>query len=81
VTASELLGQRVRELRAAKRPAMTQEQLAHAAGLTTSAVSNVERGQKAPNLTTVLKLALGLKVNAGELLVGFSFDVIRKLKL
>lgn len=60
---------------------MTQEQLAHAAGLTTSAVSNVERGQKAPNLTTVLKLALGLKVNASELLTGFSFDVIRKLKL
>ena len=29
----------------------------------------------------VLKLAYGLKVNAGELFVGFTFDVIRKLKL
>ncbi|HEV7485387.1 MAG TPA: hypothetical protein VGQ65_06860 [Thermoanaerobaculia bacterium] len=28
-----------------------------------------------------LKLAYRLKVNAGELFVGFSFDVIRKLKL
>jgi transcriptional regulator with XRE-family HTH domain len=81
VKEAELFGQRVRELRSEKRPAMTQEQLAHAAGLTTSAVSNIERGQKAPNLTTVLKLAYGLKVNAGELFVGFTFDVIRKLKL
>jgi transcriptional regulator with XRE-family HTH domain len=79
VTEAELFGQRVRELR--ERAKMTQERLAHAANLTTSAVSNIERGQKSPNLTTVLKLAYGLKVNAGELFVGFTFDVIRKLKL
>lgn len=79
MTEAELFGQRVRELR--ERTKMTQEGLAHAASLTTSAVSNIERGQKAPNLKTILKLARGLKVNAGELFVGFSFDVIRRLKL
>jgi len=81
MTEAELFGQRVRELRAAKRPAMTQEQLAHAAGLTTSAVSNIERGQKAPNLTTILKLAQGLKASPAELFSGFTAEVMRKLKL
>jgi len=52
-----------------ERAKLTQERLAHAAGLTTSAVSNVERGQKAPSFMTVLKLARGLKVDAGELFV------------
>ena len=81
MTEEELFGQRIRELRAAKHPTMTQEQLAHAANLTTSAVSNVERGQKAPNLTTVLKLARGLKVDAEDLFTGLTYDVLRKLKL
>jgi len=79
VTEAELFGQRVRELR--ERAKMTQEGLAHAAGLTTSAVSNVERGMKAPSFKTVLKLARGLKVDAAELFTGFTFDAIRKLKL
>lgn len=68
-------------MREKKSPKMTQEKLAQAANLTTSTVSNVERGQKAPNLTTVMKLARGLKVDAAELSSGFTFDVVRKLKL
>ncbi|HSY52663.1 MAG TPA: helix-turn-helix transcriptional regulator [Thermoanaerobaculia bacterium] len=79
--AAELLGQRVRELREKKRPEMSQERLAHASNLTTSAVSNVERGAKIPNLTTVLKIARGLKVNPAELFAGFTAEVMRKLKL
>jgi transcriptional regulator with XRE-family HTH domain len=79
VTDAELFGQRVRELR--EKRAISQEKLAQASGLTTSFVSTVERGQKTPSLTSVLKIALGLKVNAGELMTGFTFDVIRKLKL
>lgn len=79
--AAELLGQRVRELREKKRPEMSQERLAHASDLTTSAVSNVERGMKIPNLTTILKLAKGLTVSPAELFSGFTFDVVRRLKL
>ena len=79
--AAELLGQRVRELREKKRPVMSQERLAHASNLTTSAVSNVERGEKSANLTTILKIAFGLKVNPAELFAGFTAEVMRKLKL
>ena len=79
MTDAELFGERVRELRAKR--GMSQEKLAQAADLTTGFVNTVERGKKTPSLTTVLKLARGLKVNAGELFVGFTFDVIRKLKL
>ena len=74
-----MFGERVRELR--EKRGMTQEKLAQAADLTTSFVSTVERGQKAPSLNTILKLARALKVDAGELLSGFTFDVLRRIKL
>lgn len=55
--------------------------MAHAAGVTTSFVSTLERGRKVPSLTTILKLARGLKLDAADLMSGFSFDTLRKLKL
>ena len=58
-----------------------QEKLAQAADLTTTFVSTIERGKKTPSLTTVLKLARGLKVDAAELLSGFTYDALRRLKL
>jgi transcriptional regulator with XRE-family HTH domain len=76
---AEMLGERVRELRDKAR--MTQEKLAQAADLTTSFVSTVERGQKMPSLNTILKLARGLRIDAGELLSGFNFDALRRMKL
>jgi transcriptional regulator with XRE-family HTH domain len=79
MTDAEIFGKRVRELR--EKRGLSQEKLAQASNLTTGFVSTVEAGKKTPSLTTVLKLALGLKMNAGELLSGFTFDVIRKLKL
>ena len=79
MTDAEIFGQRVRELR--EKSGLSQEKLAQASNLTTGFVSTVESGKKTPSLTTVLKLALGLKMNAGELLSGFTFDVLRKLKL
>jgi transcriptional regulator with XRE-family HTH domain len=60
---------------------ISQEKLAQASDLTTSFVSTVERGRKTPSLTTVLKLARGLKVDAAELFAGLTYDVLRKLKL
>jgi transcriptional regulator with XRE-family HTH domain len=76
---AEMFGERVRELR--EKRGMTQEKLAQAADLTTSFVSTVERGQKAPSLNTILKLARALKVDAGELLSDFGYDALRRLKL
>ncbi len=80
MTDAELFGQRVRELREKKRPEMSQERLAQAANLTTSAVSNIERGEKSPNLSTILKIAYGLKVKPAELFSGFTAEVMRKMK-
>jgi len=74
-----MFGKRLRELR--EKSGLTQEGLAHAAGLTTAFVSTVERGQKTPSLTTVLKLARGLKVDAAELMAVFTYDALRRLKL
>jgi transcriptional regulator with XRE-family HTH domain len=76
---AEMFGERVRELR--DKAGMTQEKLAQAADLTTSFVSTVERGQKMPSLNTILKLARALRIDAGELLSGFSFDALRRMKL
>jgi transcriptional regulator with XRE-family HTH domain len=74
-----MFGERVRQLREARK--LSQEKLAQAANLTTSFVSTLERGRKTPSLTTVLKLARGLKVDAAELFSGFTYDALRKLKL
>ncbi len=79
MTDAEIFGKRVRELREKRR--LSQEKLAQASNLTTGFVSTIESGKKTPSLTTVLKLAYGLKVDAAELLSGFTFDVLRKLKL
>jgi len=61
-------GNRVREVRASS--GLTQEALAEATGLHATFISNVERGYRVPSLPTVLKLARGLKVDAGDLIAG-----------
>ncbi len=75
----EMFGQTVRRLRTERR--WTQEDLAEAAGLTTTYVGQVERGDKVPSLTVVLKLARGLSVSPAEVLQSFSPSVLRNLKL
>jgi transcriptional regulator with XRE-family HTH domain len=75
----EIFGETLRRLRAEAE--WTQEQLADAAGLTTTYVGQVERGDKIPSLTVVLKLARGLSVAPGVLLTGFSANTLKTLKL
>lgn len=58
-------GQRVREVRLEK--SMTQEQLAEAAGLHPTFISNVERGYRVPSVPTLLRLARSLGVSPGAL--------------
>jgi transcriptional regulator with XRE-family HTH domain len=55
---AEAFGKRVRELRLEK--GMTQEQLAEAAGLHPTFISNVERGYRVASIATLLRLASGL---------------------
>ena len=75
----KIFGETVRRLRTDR--GWTQEDLADAAGLTTTYVGQVERGDKVPSLTVVLKLARGLSVAPAELLTGFSHTVLRRLRL
>jgi len=75
----EIFGSTLRRLRIER--GWTQEDLAEAAGLTSTYVGQVERGDKIPSLTVVLKLARGLAVEPAELLTGFSPGVLRKLRL
>jgi transcriptional regulator with XRE-family HTH domain len=76
---AETFGQRVQQLRTKR--GLTQEKLAQACNLTTSFVSTIERGTKAPSLNTILKLARGLKLDAADLLADFTYDALRKMKL
>ncbi|MGZ5445109.1 MAG: helix-turn-helix domain-containing protein [Thermoanaerobaculia bacterium] len=75
----ELFGATLRRLRTQR--GWTQEDLADAAGLTTTYVGQVERGDKVPSLTVVLKLARGLAVQPADLLAGFTPAVLRNLRL
>lgn len=67
---AEAFGQRVRELRLEK--GMTQEQLAEAAGLHPTFISNVERGYRVPTIVTLLKLADGLNMLPAALVEGLA---------
>ncbi len=58
-------GLAIRELRAAR--GISQETLAHAADLDRTYVSGIERGQRNPSLTNLLKLAAALDVKVSEL--------------
>lgn len=67
-TATAGVGARVRSLRMGRR--MTQEDLAERSGLTSEAVTRVERGTRKPTLETLNKLARGLGVGVVDLLGG-----------
>ena len=75
----EIFGATVRRLRGERE--WTQEELAERAGLTTTYVGQVERGDKVPSLTVVLKLARGLGVSPADLVSAFSASVLRTLRL
>ena len=55
---------------------MTQEQLGLAAGLQRKYISLLELGTKAPSLATVLRIAMALDVDPGELVSLVSTQVL-----
>lgn len=70
-----MFGEIVRRVRKGYR--WTQEDLAERSGLTTTYIGQVERGDKVPSLTVVLKLALALNVHPSEIFETFGFPVLR----
>jgi transcriptional regulator with XRE-family HTH domain len=72
-----VFGEIVRGVR--KEHAWTQEDLAERSGLTTTYVGQVERGDKVPSLTVVLKLSLALEVHPSEMLQTFGFAAMREM--
>jgi len=61
-------GDRVRMAR--QRLELSQEALAHAAGINRTYIASLEAGQRNPSLETVVKLAVALKVDVAELVGG-----------
>lgn len=61
----DAFGQQVRELR--KRRGMTQERLAHEAGLHRTVVGFIERGEREVGILTAWKIANALGIRVAEL--------------
>lgn len=59
----------------------TQEQLAEAAGITTTYTSDLERGTKVPSLTVVLRISRAFRMSVADLLKDFTVDAVRRMHL
>jgi transcriptional regulator with XRE-family HTH domain len=75
---AEIFGKRIRQLRLAA--GWTQEQLAEAAGITTTYTSDLERGTKVPSLTIVLQISRAFRISVGDLLRDFTTDAVRRMR-
>ena len=76
---AEIFGKRLRQLRTDA--GWTQEQLAEAAGITTTYTSDLERGTKVPSLTIVLRISRALRIGVAELLSDFTKETVRRMRL
>ena len=76
---AEIFGKRVRQLRLDA--GWTQEQLAEAAGITTTYTSDLERGTKVPSLTIVLRISRAFRISVADLLADFTKDAVRRMSL
>lgn len=79
LTEAQIFGKRLRQLRTSK--GLTQEQLAEAAGITATYTSDLERGEKVPSLSIVLRLARAFDIPVAELLQDFTRDAVRRMSL
>jgi transcriptional regulator with XRE-family HTH domain len=75
---AEIFGEAMKRWRLKR--GLTQEGLAHEAGITTSYASQVENGKKVPSLTVILKLCRALNLAPGELLSDFTSASINRLR-
>jgi len=75
---AEMFGEALKRWR--EKRGLTQEALAHEAGITSSYAGQVERGMKVPSLTVVLKLCRALDCTPGELLSDFTPSALKRLR-
>lgn len=64
----KVFGERLRDVRLANN--ISQEELAHRAGLDRTYISSCERGRRNASLETIVRLAIALGVAPSELLLG-----------
>ena len=76
---AEIFGKRLRQLRL--KAGWTQEELAEAAGITTTYTSDLERGTKVPSLTIVLRISRAFRISVADLLRDFTTEAVRRLSL
>jgi transcriptional regulator with XRE-family HTH domain len=76
---AEMFGAALKRWR--EKRALTQDGLAHAAGIASSYVSQLERAGKVPSLTIILKLALALEITPCDLLSDFTTKAMKRLRL
>lgn len=68
-----MFGERVRELRSERQ--LSQEELAHRAGMHWTYLGGIERGERNPALLNIAKIAMALEVPLADLFAGFSGPV------
>lgn len=72
------LGARIRQLRTDRK--LSQEELAHRAGLHWTYLGGIERGERNPALLNITKIAGALDVSLAELFAGFTKPIRRVAK-
>ncbi len=68
MTPQQRFGANLRRSRKAAK--LTQEALWDSSGVNMTEISRIENGQKDPQLTTIVRLAVGLGIPPGELMAG-----------
>jgi len=63
------LGKRIRQIRLARPKKLTQEELAEQAEISVSFLSMIERGERAPHIDTLVRIARALSVPLCELFI------------
>ncbi len=76
-TPGALFGDRVRELR--QKRGLTQVDLSERLGLPQSRISEIESGARAPNLVTILRLAVALECKPSALISIFDRADLRSI--
>lgn len=76
---AQLFGRRLRELR--KERGLTQEALAESSDLSGNYISDLELGLKVPSLTILVRLSQALNIATPELVVDFTRDAVKRLKV
>jgi len=74
---AEIFGEALKRWR--KKRGLSQDRLSKSAGIGSSYLSHVERGEQVPSLTIVLKLAYALEVLPADLLSDFTPSTMKRL--